>query len=219
MENIGERIKKYRLDKGFSLHTLAKLSNVTHTTIASIEKNKDRKSITVKLARDIAMALDISFWELIQIEDSKELIALKEKNDALKMEIDDLKEKLRKMEFIFEGFFDSLGRATGAFTNYIVSDIQYTLSHEKNEKRMKELFKYYNKIFSHYYNMGYVDVNDINHQILGMENAYTVFIQWFNEYKKKHDLKPLSHDKLPDWFKFFPKDKFKPKTNTNEQPD
>lgn len=61
----GQRIKKYREDKGISKYRLAKLSGISEGAISLIESGK-RKEPTVDTLLKIARALDISAWELIK---------------------------------------------------------------------------------------------------------------------------------------------------------
>lgn len=60
---ISENIKKYRKKKGLSQDKLAKLADVTHTTLVKLESGVNDNP-TVRTLRKIADALEISLDEL-----------------------------------------------------------------------------------------------------------------------------------------------------------
>jgi len=61
---ISENIKKYRKKKGLSQDKLAKLADVTHTTLVKLESGANDNP-TIKTLRKIASALEISLDELV----------------------------------------------------------------------------------------------------------------------------------------------------------
>jgi len=61
---IGKNIKKYRLKMGLSQDKLAKLANVTYTTLVKIESGVN-KNPTIKTLKKIADALGITVNDLI----------------------------------------------------------------------------------------------------------------------------------------------------------
>ena len=67
--NLCNRLKETRLQKELTQESLAKAVGVTRQTIISIEKEKFVPS--VKLALEIALALDTSLQDLFWLENSK----------------------------------------------------------------------------------------------------------------------------------------------------
>lgn len=63
--NLANNIKKYRKQKGLSQDKLAKLANVTHTTLVKIESGINDNP-TIKTSKKIADALSISLDELVK---------------------------------------------------------------------------------------------------------------------------------------------------------
>lgn len=61
---ISENIRKYRKKKGLSQDKLAKLADVTHTTLVKLESGVNDNP-TVRTLRKIADALEISLDELV----------------------------------------------------------------------------------------------------------------------------------------------------------
>lgn len=61
---ISENIKKYRKKKGLSQDKLAKLADVTHTTLVKLESGANDNP-TIKTLKKIAGALEISLDELV----------------------------------------------------------------------------------------------------------------------------------------------------------
>jgi transcriptional regulator with XRE-family HTH domain len=62
--SISDNIKKYRKKKGLSQDKLAKLADVTHTTLVKLESGANDNP-TVKTLLKIAMALGIDLNELV----------------------------------------------------------------------------------------------------------------------------------------------------------
>ena len=67
--NLHNRLKEIRLRKEFTQESLAGVVGVTRQSIIAIEKEKYVPS--VKLALELAWALDTSLEELFWLEDSK----------------------------------------------------------------------------------------------------------------------------------------------------
>ena len=61
---LSENIKKFRNKKGLSQDRLAKLADVTHTTLVKLESGAN-KNPTVKTLKKIADALEISLDKLV----------------------------------------------------------------------------------------------------------------------------------------------------------
>ncbi len=61
---FGEIIKKLRLEKNLSQETLAFDANIDRTYISDIEKGE--RNISIQVAYKLAIALQISFSELIE---------------------------------------------------------------------------------------------------------------------------------------------------------
>ncbi|MDQ6532120.1 helix-turn-helix transcriptional regulator [Flavobacterium sp. LHD-85] len=55
--SFGEKLYKFRKDKGFSYRKLAQMCNVDHSQISKIEKGQ--KSIQLKTVFDLARALNV----------------------------------------------------------------------------------------------------------------------------------------------------------------
>lgn len=64
MNNLGKNIKKLRKQKGLSQDKLAKLADVTHTTLVKIESGANENP-TIKTISKIANTLGISIDELV----------------------------------------------------------------------------------------------------------------------------------------------------------
>ena len=67
--NLHNRLKEIRLRKEFTQESLGEVVGVTRQSIIAIEKEKYVPS--VKLALELAWALDTSLEELFWLEDSK----------------------------------------------------------------------------------------------------------------------------------------------------
>ena len=63
--NIGETIKKYRLQKGISQDKLSKLADVAFHTVVKIESG-NTPNPTIDTVRKIAVALGVNINELIK---------------------------------------------------------------------------------------------------------------------------------------------------------
>ncbi|MBU1007177.1 MAG: helix-turn-helix transcriptional regulator [Candidatus Omnitrophica bacterium] len=61
---LSDNIKKFRKKKGISQDRLAKLADVTHTTLVKLESGANDNP-TVKTLKKIADALEISLDELV----------------------------------------------------------------------------------------------------------------------------------------------------------
>lgn len=64
MNNIGDRLKYFREQKGLSLRTLGKLAHVSHSFIADIESGRSKPSLDTIQA--LVKALGISFSDLVE---------------------------------------------------------------------------------------------------------------------------------------------------------
>jgi putative transcriptional regulator len=69
MMNLRNRLKEIRLQKGFTQESLAEAVGVTRQTIIAVEKDKFVPS--VKLALELASALDASLEDIFWLENSK----------------------------------------------------------------------------------------------------------------------------------------------------
>jgi putative transcriptional regulator len=63
--SIANNIKKYRVKKGFSQDKLAKLADVTHTTLVKLESGANDNP-TIKTLLKITKALDIPLDTLVK---------------------------------------------------------------------------------------------------------------------------------------------------------
>ena len=61
---LSENFKKYRKKKGWSQDKLAKLADVTHTTLVKIESGVN-KNPTIQTLTKLADALEVSIDELV----------------------------------------------------------------------------------------------------------------------------------------------------------
>lgn len=61
---LSTNIKKYRKKKGLSQDKLAKLADVTHTTLVKLESGANDNP-TIKTLKKIAVVLEISLDELV----------------------------------------------------------------------------------------------------------------------------------------------------------
>ena len=61
---LAENIKKYRQKKGLSQDKLAKVANVTHTTLIKLESGRNDNP-TIKTLKKIADALGIGIDDLV----------------------------------------------------------------------------------------------------------------------------------------------------------
>ena len=66
LQNIGERIRKLRLDAGFSQEKLSFECNLDRTYIGSVERGE--RNIAVINLNKLAKALNISIANLLEIE-------------------------------------------------------------------------------------------------------------------------------------------------------
>lgn len=78
LEEVGKKIKDMRIDRGFSLSSLAQRSGISKSALFGIEEG--RVNPTVNSLWSVATALGIPFGELVQ-EDSE----LHEKNLKVKL--------------------------------------------------------------------------------------------------------------------------------------
>lgn len=67
--NVGNRIKNIRNSKGLSTYDLEKLTNISQSTISKMENGK--RSLDIKLLKEIAIALGIDLEELFKDEESE----------------------------------------------------------------------------------------------------------------------------------------------------
>lgn len=67
LEKFGRRVKQLRLDKGLSQEALAHKADIDRTYLPGIEKGTRNSSI--KVAYQIAVALEITLAELLNFEE------------------------------------------------------------------------------------------------------------------------------------------------------
>lgn len=141
METIGSKIKLLRRSKGLSLMDLVeKLGaleiEVSDTALSKIETGKT-KSITIDLGKGIAKALDISFNELFDIEETSQN---QDQIESLKEQIENLKEKARYnislKKAVLMSFYTS-------FT-HISNNINRYEAKEESELRHESLYDFTN---------------------------------------------------------------------------
>lgn len=84
--DIGNRIKSYRINKGFSQKELASLIGVDISFICKVEKNE--KSLTIEKLQLISNVLEIN------IDDLKIIFFSNKIDDLLKNETSDIKQKI-----------------------------------------------------------------------------------------------------------------------------
>lgn len=68
---IGERVKKYRLDKGFSLSELAERAGVAKSYLSSIERNI-QSNPSIQFLEKISSVLGVSLEDLLSEEQNDE---------------------------------------------------------------------------------------------------------------------------------------------------
>ena len=67
--NLSNRLREIRLQKGLTQESLAEVVGVTRQTIIAVEKGKFVPS--VKLALELALALDVSLVEVFWLEENR----------------------------------------------------------------------------------------------------------------------------------------------------
>jgi transcriptional regulator with XRE-family HTH domain len=96
MEELKDKLSRIRINKGLSQNFVAKKAGITQPYYASIEKG-DSTNLTLKVAKGISLALEISFNELFDIP-------LPQQNDSgidfLHEEISRLKNQLSDKEIL-----------------------------------------------------------------------------------------------------------------------
>lgn len=75
---VGERIKELRIESGKSLRGLAKIADISSTTLSDVENNKTNPSVVV--LEKLATALQVEVGTFFKKEDKKKL-----KSYAIKM--------------------------------------------------------------------------------------------------------------------------------------
>ena len=102
MRSISERIKELRIEKGYSRKKMAEISGVSQPTIYNIE-NGATDNITLTVGKKISKALNVSFSELFNIEDSKTASSeLSNKITEMENEIERLKSTLNDKVIMVE---------------------------------------------------------------------------------------------------------------------
>jgi transcriptional regulator with XRE-family HTH domain len=87
--NSGDKIRKIRLDKGFSQENMADLLEISTTAYGDIERNKTQ--LTITKATEIAKVLSVGIVDLLDIESHPvdfSLEKLQLENDKLKAEVE-----------------------------------------------------------------------------------------------------------------------------------
>lgn len=108
---LGEKLKKIRLEKEFSLESLAKKTSLTRSFLSQVEKNKTSPSISSLIK--IAAALEVNVGDLFREEKDLEGYIIHEKEresfsiekDKIKVEL--LAPRLKKKKF--DPMFTRLG--------------------------------------------------------------------------------------------------------------
>ncbi|MFN3850086.1 MAG: helix-turn-helix domain-containing protein [Spirosomataceae bacterium] len=99
-ENIAEKIRLTRIQKGLSQENMADMLSLSTTAYGDIERNKTELTI-LRLLR-IAQVLDMDFKDLLGIESKNDAFLnlenekLKIENEKLRLEINHLKDKFEK---------------------------------------------------------------------------------------------------------------------------
>ncbi|WP_025028642.1 helix-turn-helix domain-containing protein [Caldalkalibacillus mannanilyticus] len=75
---LGEKVKKLRMEKGYTLQELADLSSVSRSMLSQIERNE--KNPTVNVLCQIAEALDSTASQLLAENEIKEVILIRNKD-------------------------------------------------------------------------------------------------------------------------------------------
>ena len=86
--NSGDKIRKIRLDKGFSQENMADLLEISTTAYGDIERNKTQ--LTITKATEIAKVLSVGIVDLLDIESHPvdfSLEKLQLENDKLKADL------------------------------------------------------------------------------------------------------------------------------------
>ncbi len=94
METFNEKIKRIRKSRGLNQNEVCSQIGITQPSLASIEAGKT-KSIAIELGKKIAIALNVSFNELFDIEISDNSKAINEENEQLKKRIGELESQLQ----------------------------------------------------------------------------------------------------------------------------
>jgi transcriptional regulator with XRE-family HTH domain len=93
-----EKIKQFRKQKNLSQAQIAESIGISQAAFAKIESG-ETKSITIEVGKGIAIALGIPFYEIFDIEPSKEN---SEQIEKLKIENESLKKQLEEKVQILE---------------------------------------------------------------------------------------------------------------------
>ncbi len=91
MEGLNEKIKQLRIERGINQVDVAKSAGIKQSSYASIEKGIT-KTFSLKVAKGIAKALNVSFNELFEIDDDFT------QKDTLKNEVWNLKKSIEEKE-------------------------------------------------------------------------------------------------------------------------
>jgi len=95
---LGEKLKKIRLEKEFSLESLAKKTSLTRSFLSQVEKSKASPSISSLIK--IAAALEVNVGDLFREEKNlKKYIVHEEERESFSIEKDKIKIELLAPRF------------------------------------------------------------------------------------------------------------------------
>ena len=119
MNSISSRIVKLRKVKNYSRKKLAELAGVSQPTIYNIENGK-AASITLSVGKRIAKALDISFAELFEIENTgTEKAELEDRIKKLEEKVGELTSRLKEKDFVIEMFKNEKTRISKDISHFL----------------------------------------------------------------------------------------------------
>jgi len=122
MESFGEKLIKYRTEKGLSKNELAKRVGVTHTTIANLEKG-NIKNVTVSLAIKLSEALNVAFTDFFQIETHGSLVATQVMISDYEEQIKYYKERLKEKDKYINALENDIMKRAIIFAQDFLLDI------------------------------------------------------------------------------------------------
>ncbi len=198
METIGEKIKSIRRSKGISQTNVADACNIKQSSYANIENGKTQ-NITIEIGKGIAGALDVSFNELFEIEDTnvtrqkdqaeidsiKEI--LKEKNKQLEQK-DLLIELLYKERDIYK---ESAIRSISGIYDEKIRKLEHELNNSQTEKDKEFLLEKIKRIknqrefmFENFIYLGLFNQQDIDNYYNAIKEHYETLTK-LNVYHKE----------------------------------
>lgn len=172
MESVANQIMKLRVKKGISKADMARACGMTQTAYANIEEEKT-KSISIEVGKKIAIALNIGFIELFDIDrDNQRVEDLRARVREQTGKIEELKERIVEKDILIKYFSRSNHYVRSYFIKRMREDFIAKWGNYEglnrvdfNEDEMWKLIENEKKKYEDLVSFGVLEPGDVDHAL------------------------------------------------------